>query len=253
MMNYETDPDLFVRNFLDERGINKESIGITPIVLVIWDNKLVELFIKKINAELSTNWFYNNLYPIYIGKTQGLSITILQAPRGAPGTIKIMEEMIICGARIFIGIGKTYQLQKTINTGSFIIPDNCISEDFTSSLYLKKRGLLQPDKNILELFKKSNLNRKYPIFFGTIWTSDVPTRESIEKIERYRKQGVLGVDMETSAMYTLGKFRGVKVCNILIAFNEIENITNSEANQKELQNEFQEITNIVLDNIPLIC
>jgi len=41
------------------------------------------------------------------------------------------------------------------------------------------------------------------------------TRETEEKVRTYAQRGVLGVDMETSAMYALGIFRGVEVCNLL--------------------------------------
>jgi purine-nucleoside phosphorylase len=41
------------------------------------------------------------------------------------------------------------------------------------------------------------------------------------KIAAFRQQGVLGVDMETSAMYALGKFRGVQVCNLLVISDEV--------------------------------
>jgi len=43
----------------------------------------------------------------------------------------------------------------------------------------------------------------------------------VSKIEAYRRRGILGVDMETSAMYTLGRVRGVEVCNLLVVSDEL--------------------------------
>ena len=43
----------------------------------------------------------------------------------------------------------------------------------------------------------------------------------MSKIEAYGRQGVLGVDMETSAMYALGIYRSVSVCNLLVVSDEL--------------------------------
>ena len=48
-------------------------------------------------------------------------------------------------------------------------------------------------------------------------------RETLDKITNYHNQGVLGVDMETSAMYTLGQVRNVEVCNLLVVSDELWN------------------------------
>ena len=47
------------------------------------------------------------------------------------------------------------------------------------------------------------------------------TRETEEKVRTYAQRGVLGVDMETSAMYAVGIFRGVEVCNLLTVSDEL--------------------------------
>ena len=58
-------------------------------------------------------------------------------------------------------------------------------------------------------------------FTGKLWTTDGIYREMAYKVSAYRDQGILGVDMETSAMYTLGIFRQVRVCNLLIVSDEL--------------------------------
>jgi uridine phosphorylase len=56
---------------------------------------------------------------------------------------------------------------------------------------------------------------------GCGWSIGAPYRELIAKLNAYRKQGVPGVDMETSAMYALGQFRGVRVCYLLVVSDEL--------------------------------
>ena len=42
-----------------------------------------------------------------------------------------------------------------------------------------------------------------------------------DDITRHAKAGVLGIDMETSAMYRVAEHRGVAVCNMLIVSDEL--------------------------------
>ena len=42
-----------------------------------------------------------------------------------------------------------------------------------------------------------------------------------DDIVSYAKAGIIGVDMETSAMYQVAKHRNVKVCNTLVVSDEL--------------------------------
>lgn len=51
--------------------------------------------------------------------------------------------------------------------------------------------------------------QKYKIKFiaGTSWIQDAPYREIVEEVKHYQKQGVATVEMEASAIFSLGKYR----------------------------------------------
>ncbi|MCK5429213.1 MAG: hypothetical protein KAI94_07065, partial [Anaerolineales bacterium] len=75
-------------------------------------------------------------------------------------------------------------------------------------------------------------------------------------IDAYGEQGVLGVDMETSAMYALGNYRKVRVANLLVVSDELRDQwrpafgTNEllEATEKAQEVVAQAITMIVNEN-----
>jgi nucleoside phosphorylase len=48
--------------------------------------------------------------------------------------------------------------------------------------------------------------------------------------------GVLGVDMETSAMYAIGQYRGVKVCNFLVVSDVLGEEWEEAFGTKKLKN-----------------
>ena len=56
---------------------------------------------------------------------------------------------------------------------------------------------------------------------GTIWTTDAPYREAVEKIRRYRREGILGVEMEMAAVFAFGKARGISTGAILLVSDEV--------------------------------
>ena len=132
----------------------------------------------------------------------------------------IMEEMIACGARTFMGLGWAGSLQPDLPVGSFIIPTTCISEEGTSAHYLghgkKPVANLKADQILAQALESAAKKAGVSTRPGPQWTTDAPYRERRDKVRSFRQAGILGVDMETSAMYALARFRGVRVCNLLV-------------------------------------
>ena len=53
-----------------------------------------------------------------------------------------------------------------------------------------------------------------PFIKGCSWTTDAVYRETIEEFRQYRDEGVLTVEMEASALFAVGTFRGVSVSSV---------------------------------------
>ena len=51
---------------------------------------------------------------------------------------------------------------------------------------------------------------------GTTWTTDAPYRETIEELRQYCSEGVATVEMEASALFAVGAYRGVSVSSIFV-------------------------------------
>ena len=148
-------------------------------------------------------------------------MSLAELPVGAPGTIMIMEEMIASGARILFGLGWAGSLQPSAPVGTLLIPTSCIREEGTSRHYVDDDTAISPDVLLVERLESAAQAEGAKVMTGPLWTTDAPYRELRSKVETYREQGVLGVDMETSAMYALGHFRKVSVCNLLVVSDEL--------------------------------
>jgi len=214
-------PQLTIEGYTRRKGITVEDIGVGPTVVISWGGEVVQSLAQELGAQLSEHWLYGERQPLFTGKYKGRLFSLAELPVGAPGTIMMMEELITCGARCFIGLGWAGSLQPDAPIGTLLIPTSCIIEEGTS-LHYPNRGLPPaPDAGLVELLEESARAEGLKVVKGPVWTTDAPYRELKTKVSRYRELGVLGVDMETSAMYALGIYRDVRVCNLLVVSDEL--------------------------------
>ena len=220
-MEERINPRMTINYFVSQQGITVEDIGVASIVVISWGRRVIQSLADTIGAQTPPHWFYNEGLLFYTGQAQGQRVSFAQAPVGAPGTVMMMEEMIACGARVFLGLGWAGSLQPSAPVGTLLIPMACIREEGTSFHYLDDEATIAPSERLAETLRTVAQSEGARIASGSLWTTDAPYRELVSKIESYGQQGVLGVDMETSAMYALGQFRGVEVCNLLVVSDEL--------------------------------
>jgi len=60
---------------------------------------------------------------------------------------------------------------------------------------------------------------------GKVWTTDAIYRETEAKVLAYGSQGMLAVEMEMSALFTVARFRGVALAGLLIVSDELFTLT----------------------------
>lgn len=140
---------------------------------------------------------------------------------GAPHAAMGMEKMIALGVRRILVLGWCGSLQPDVRIGDLIIPTGARSEEGTSRHYPigeRAAGAAGVLTARLEdaLGDSGRAYRK-----GSVWTTDAPYRETPSKILKYRAMGILGVDMEMSALITLGVYRSVQVAGLLVVSDEL--------------------------------
>ena len=214
-------PQMVIEHHTRRRGIHIEEIGIRPIVVVSWGQRIIEWLAKKTGADPSPHWMYSDRELLYVGEINGQEVSFVRLPIGAPGSVARMEEMVACGAKTIIGLGWAGSLQPDIPIGSYLIPSACTRQEGTSPHYLDDESDILPDDGLAAALQGAAESAGCRTHIGLHWTTDAPYREPVDTIEAYRRRGVLGVDMETSAMYALGVFRGVRVANLLVISDEV--------------------------------
>ena len=54
-----------------------------------------------------------------------------------------------------------------------------------------------------------------------MWTTDAPFRETYAKVTKFQSEGVLCVDMETSALFAVSAFRKVDLAVVLVVSDDL--------------------------------
>jgi uridine phosphorylase len=192
----------------------KQEIGRVPKekppkgVIICYSPSLMSYIIKNHPIIKVENVFGDYFYLLKefnkeIGLCGGFGI-------GAPIAAILIEELSIFGVKNFLSIGVAGALQKNLRLGSYVICDKAIRDEGTSHHYFKPEKYAYPSKNLtkkmVEILK--GLDLEYTI--GTSWTIDAPYRETYEEIKRYKKEGVLTVEMEAAAIFAVAKYLNVE-------------------------------------------
>jgi len=221
MSNPRFTPRNAVDNRLKARGESFDDMRVGKKVLLTWTEKWAEELADALGATPAPRtMFIDTFWLRTIDNDQG-GITVAFAPIGAPGTIMLMEDLIACGAESFVGVGASGGLNPDHPVGDVLIPNAVkVIDEGTSQHY---PGDDDPAADQAMLAELSELLMKHGgrTASGDWWTTDGFYREMTQDIARHMNAGILGIDMETSAMYRVAKHRGVNSCNILVVSDEL--------------------------------
>ncbi len=269
-------PAMYLGHCLRERaagglGAGLETFGVAPLVVGSWFGPVTGRLAKLTGAVGVEDWPYGSptaphLYTATVSDGQAGSqsdgqgddgadrgvvrVSFATLPVGAPATVAVMEELIACGARRFVGFGLAGSLQEMAPVGTVLVPGRCRREEGTSRHYLPPRAVVGPDPDLEAALVAALAAEGLAPVRGPHWTTDAPYREFIWKVERYRGEGVLGVDMETSAMYALGRFRDVAVANVLVVSDELWHEWRPAFGTEELGRALRRVESALVAHLP---
>jgi len=151
----------------------------------------------------------------YLVPYKGSRILVMKVPGfGAPTAVMTLEELIAFGIKKFVNLGAAGGLQQNMNIGDIVICDRSIRDEGTSHHYIpdEKYAFSSPEltENLCTAFERKGIQ----YIKGTSWTTDAPYRETIEELRQYCADGVATVEMEASALFAVGAYRGVSVSAI---------------------------------------
>jgi purine-nucleoside phosphorylase len=201
--------------------IHAEPNQIAPFVLLPGDPNrakyIAETFLE--NPKL-----YNDNRQLlgYTGTYQGMPVSVQTTGMGCPSLSIVVEEIIRLGAKTLIRVGTTGIIERSIKPGELVIGMAASPLEGTTRMYLNNEpyaptASFEVVRKLVEAAEREQL----PHHVGLINTEDAFYATKPEHVQHYENIGVLSVEMESSALFLIGKLRKVDVGSVLVASNYI--------------------------------
>ena len=195
----------------------------------------------------------NREYVTYTGKYKGLTVSATSTGMGCPSAAIALEELIMSGAKYLIRLGTTGALQKNISLGDIIIPSSAVRLEGTSVEYIPIEFPAIADIDIIDDLVKATQEKNLKPHIGIIMSHDAFYKGSVfaepdflKKEQVWIDSNVLSVENESSALFTIGYLRKVKVGTILTAV--ANHLTQKVINDEEKINPiFHQMTDLCLE------
>lgn len=246
-------PKEYIRHVAAARGVAPDDFNIPENVILIFNRENVRGFTTLLNAKL-VNWLYSPLmFPIYVGDFSGCEVALLFSGWGASITVTLMEELIACGAKLLITTGSCGALQSYLNLGDIVIPTEAVRDEGVSYHYLPPEVKAVANNEVISALVRSTENHKVPFRAGSVWTIDAPYRELKSKVLMYKEQGLLAVDMETSAVLSLAIFKGIKAgCLLTVSDSLAKLVWEVGFNTPEFKQSEEKVPTIVIEALKIL-
>ena len=201
-----------MEEFMPHIRLSKEQAA--PHVLLPGDPQRLDRIAECLEEvkELAYNREYRSLRGVY----KGVPVMAVSTGIGGASAAIAVEELVRIGVRNMIRIGSCGALQKGIRLGDLILVNGAVRDDGAAVTYVDSIYPAIPDTELLAACMMSAEELGVKFHVGIARSHDSFYIDDEEAVSTYwRERGVLGSDMETAALFVIGRLRGVKTASIL--------------------------------------
>lgn len=181
----------------------------------------LDLLVRKTGLESATKRSFLNSC-LFCGPHDPPAFCLVGPFIGAPYAVMLLETVIAWGVSEVVFIGWCGAVSEDIRIGDIILPQSAFIDEGTSPHYIEPAAkTAYPDRQIQNRIKTALLRRQAACHEGPVWCMDAIFRETPEKLAFYKTQGAMAVEMESSALFSVGTFRRVPIGCVLVVSDEI--------------------------------
>jgi uridine phosphorylase len=140
---------------------------------------------------------------------------------GAPAAATVLEELVAFGTKEFISIGAAGCLEPQCAFGEAIVCTGAIRDEGVSHHYAPSQKFAWPSERLTARLTEALTVGGAAPRAGIAWTIDAPYRETRAEAGSYQAEGVLCVDMEAAALFTVARYRGVDVAAAFVVSDHL--------------------------------
>lgn len=159
---------------------------------------------------------YNREFRSLRGRYRGIDILALSTGIGGCSAGIAAEELKNIGVRAAIRVGSCGALQPGIALGELIIVSGAVRDDGASKAYLPEIYPAYADIELLSCILDAAAALGVPHREGVAHSHESFYHDEADDVSAFwSKKGVLGADMESAALLTIARLRGMKAASIL--------------------------------------
>ena len=183
----------------------------------------------------------------FTGTYKGQRISVQGTGMGIPSIGIYVNELINSyGVKTLIRVGTCGGIQKDVKVRDVIIAMTTCTDSNMNRLTFP--GFDFAPCASFELLKKAYdgaVSKGLNVKVGNVLTADVFYRENMDMVQKLGDYGVLAVEMETTALYTIAAKHNVDALTVLTVSDHI--FTGEETSAQERQTTFNDMIRIALD------
>ena len=219
-MNYPTWSDLNSESIVPPLGARKgRSLG--PVAVMA----ACEPDFRQVNSHIAAPLsypFFNSTLITAGGSDKG--ICVVGPFIGAPYAAMLLESLIAGGVEKIIMLGWCGAVTTDFVVGDLILPDKAIVDEGTSCNYCRLDDRLPsigPDSDLGRQFSDVPALKAAGVRRTVVWTTDAIYRETPKKVSYFRQLGARVVEMECSALFSVGQYRNVSITALLTVSDSV--------------------------------
>ena len=151
----------------------------------------------------------NREYKVVNATYDDRDLTICSTGIGCPSAAIAIEELANVGVETFIRVGTTGALQADIEIGDMIVATGAAKNEGTSKRYEAVEYPAVPDYHVLSGLVDAAEARDEMVHVGPIASDDAYYAETEEYVEDWEAAGLLSVEMEAAAVFSLTRRKGL--------------------------------------------
>jgi DeoD family purine-nucleoside phosphorylase len=184
----------------------------------------------------------------YTGKYHGRPVSVQGTGMGCPGATIVFEELIQLGCKRLIRVGTCGGLQPHHSLGDLIVAISAVPADSTA-MHLVNNEPHCPTASwsVIHGMVHTAKEQGQSLHVGPIVSSDVFYNPDKGQYERWSSRGVLAVEMEAAALFTVGALRGIETgCLLTVSDIVVEGVF-TRISDEELRASVDRMTKIALE------
>jgi DeoD family purine-nucleoside phosphorylase len=171
----------------------------------------------------------------YSGEFEGTRVSVQATGMGCPSTAIVAEELAQLGVRRLLRVGTCGAVQPTLALGELVAAVSAVPADGTSRTYVPEPHCPTADWDFLHGLVHAAKELGEQLRVGPVASSDVFYNPDPGQYARWAQRGVLAVEMEAAALFTIGALRGVAAGCLLAVSDQLSGAEPERIGDDELR------------------